>query len=191
MLSSFLRQRMGGYIRQAELLGDMRRIWSNHVWQDREATIAIANNLPSTQSSVNFALTTPKILGELYSNFYNEQSVKRIEDTLTGHIKIAGDIVTAARDNNMQHLEELTKQWYANADDFARVMATTNPHYDENMVRKMMYEHLRLILLMVSQIVRQNYDAGVATFNLILTEAEEMADYFAKGIIAHLPERFR
>jgi len=182
---------MGGYIRQAELLGDMRRIWSNHVWQDREATIAIANNLPSTQSSVDFALTTPKILAELYSNFYSERSVKPVEGTLTQHIKIAGDIVTAARDENMQKLEDLTKQWYANADSFAQAMATMNPHYDEEMTRKMMYEHLRLILLMVSQIVRKNYDAGVTTFNEILTEAEQMADYFAKGIISHLPERFR
>ena len=191
MLSNFIRQRMGGYIRQAELMGDMRRIWINHVWQDREATTAIANNLPSMQASVDFALTTPKVLGELFSNFYSERSVERIEDTLTSHIKIAGDIVAAARDGDMQKLEEQTKLWHANADDFARVMAAINPHFDEEIVRKMMYEHLRLILLMISQIVRGDFAQGITTFTQNLDEVEQMSDYFAKGIIAHLPERFR
>lgn len=182
---------MAGYLRQAELFGDMRQIWSNHVWQDREATIAIVNNLPSTQSTVNFALTTPVIMGQLYAEYYSDHNAKRIQDTFSQHIKIAGDVITSAKNHDMAQLEAHTKLWYANADEFARVMSSVNPYYSENEVRKMMYEHLRLLLLMTSQIVAGNYDEGVATFNKILKDAEMMADYFSKGLIAQFPEKFR
>ena len=191
MFQNFIKQRMAGYLRQAELFGEMRSIWQNHVWQDREATIAIINNLPSTQSSVDFALTTPVILGDLYSRYYSDRSAKKIEDTFAQHIKIAGSIVTAATAHDQAQLETLTKQWYQNADEFAKVLASLNPHYNEDEIRKMMYEHLRLILLMVSQIVNGKYSEGVNTFKQILKEAQEMADYLSKGLIAQFPDKFR
>ena len=191
MFRNLIRQHMAGYLRQAELFGDWRRVWSKHVWWTREVIIAISNNLPSTTSSVNKLLQNPKEFGAIFSQFYPERTVQRIEQLFTTHLKQGGDIVTAAHQGNMQQVEALTKQWYANADDIAKFLAQINPHFSEEELRRMMYEHLRLTLLEASQYLGEQYDQSIATFDQIQTEAEKMADYFAQGLISAFGDRFR
>lgn len=191
MIQNLIRQRMAGYIRQAELFGDMRSVWSKHVWWTREVIIAIANKLKSTDASVAKLLKNPIEMGDLFSHYYSDRTVRRIEDLFTTHLKMGGDIAIFARDGNMAQVETLTRQWYENADEIARFFASINPHYSEQEVRKMMYEHLRLTLLEVSSYLQGQYEQSIQTFDNIQGEAQEMADYFTKGLIAQFPDRFR
>jgi len=182
---------MAGYIRQAELMGDWRNVWSRHVWWTREVMIAILNGLPSTQSSVNKLLKNPIEMGNLFSDFYGDRTVKRIEELFTQHLKLGGDIMTAAKSGDMARVEELTKQWYANADDIAKTLSSVNPHMRYETVKEMMYEHLRLTLLEVSSYLKGDYDQSIQVFDQIQAEAQKMADYFAQSTIAQFPDRFR
>jgi len=182
---------MQGYLRQAELFGDMRRVWAKHVWWTREVIISIINNLPSTQNSVTKLLKNPIEMADLFSPYYSDRTVKKIEDLFTTHLKMGGDITAAAAKGDMATVQTLTKQWYANADDIARLFAQINPHYSEDEVRRMMYEHLRLTLLEASSIIQGNFDTGITTFDQIQSEAEQMADYFSKGLIAQFPDSFK
>lgn len=191
MLQNFIKNRMAGYLKQAQLYGDWRSVWSKHVWWTREVIIAIANSLQSTQTSVAKLLKNPAEMGQIMSPYYPERSVKRFEELFTVHLSMGGDIVTAAKVGNMQRVEELTKQWYANADDIARFMASINPHFNESEIKRMMYEHLRLTLLESSHYLGGRFQASIDTFDQIQVEAQTMADYFAKGMAEQFPNEFR
>jgi len=182
---------MAGYLKQAELYGNWRSVWAKHVWWTREAIIGISNALPSTQTTVAKLLKNPIEMGNLLAPYYPDRTVRKFEELFTTHLSMGGDIVTAAKVGNMQRVEELTKQWYANADDIARFMASINPHYSESEIRKMMYEHLRLTLLEASHYIAGRYEESISTFDQIQAEAQMMADYFAKGITEQFPNSFR
>ena len=191
MIQSIIRNRMAGYLKQAELYGDMRSVWSKHVWWTREVIIAIANGLPSTDASVAKLLKNPSEMGAILAPYYPERTIKKFEELFTTHLSMGGDIVTAAKVGNMQRVEELTRQWYANADDIARFMASVNPHFGESEVKKMMYEHLRLTLLESSHYLQGRFEQSISTFDQIQTEAQMMADFFARGITEQFPDAFR
>jgi len=180
---------MQTYLRQVDLYGDWRRVWSKHVWWTREVILSIINGWDGTQNSVNKLLKNPLEMGDIFAEFYSDRTVKRIEELFTEHLKMGGDIVTAAKAGDMAKVETLTKQWYANADDIAKFLASVNPHYSEEELRKMMYEHLRLTLLEASLTLQKKFDEAINTFDKIQAEAEMMADYFARGLVAQFPER--
>lgn len=182
---------MQGYLRQAKLFGDWRRVWSQHVWWTREVIQSIIAGLPGTQNSVNKLLQNPYEMGAIWAEYWSDASVKRMEALFTTHLKMGGDIVTAAKAGNTQQVTELTRQWYQNADDIARALSQINPHYDMAEVQRMMYEHLRLTGLEANYILGGQFDNGIATFDQIQAEAEDMADYFAKGLVAQFPDKFR
>lgn len=182
---------MAGYLRQAELFGDMRRVWSKHVWWTREVIISIINGLPSTTSSVNKLLKNPVEMADIFGRYYSDATTKKIQDLFTTHLKMGGDIVTAAKAGDMAKVETLTKQWYANADDIAKLFGQINPYYEESEVRAMMYEHLRLTLLEASSYLKGNYDESIMHFDAIQREAEKMADMFSLGITKQFPDAFR
>ena len=116
MFNNIIKHRIAGYLRQAQLFGDMRRIWLSIVWQAREISIAITNNLPSTQESIDLALKTPTALGDLFSDFYSDESVKQIQDTLTSHVASGGQ---------EPHI--------------AKLLSTLNPHYQTSELSDMMF----------------------------------------------------
>jgi len=191
MIQNFIRHKMAGYLRQAELFGDMRRVWAKHVWWTREVIISIINGLPSTQTSVDKLLKNPVEMAAIFGQYYSDATQKKIQDLFTIHLKMGGDIVTAAKAGDMAKVEDLTKQWYANADDIAKLFASINPHYELAEVRAMMYEHLRLTLLEASSYLKGDYNASIAYFDQIQREAEKMADMFAMGITKQFPDSFR
>jgi len=180
---------METYLRQVDLYGDWRRVWAKHVWWTREVMIGILNALPSTDASVQKLLKNPLEFGDIFSQYYSDRTVRKIEKLFTEHLKQGGDIITAAKNGDMAKVEQLTKQWYANADEIAKFMSSINPHYREDEVKRMMYEHLRLTLLEVSYYLQAKYDQSIATFDQIQKEAEDMADYFARGLVSQFPER--
>ena len=182
---------MQGYLKQAELYGSMRTVWSRHVWWTREVIIAIANGLHSTDSSKAKLLKNPAEMGDVFAPYYPDRTIRKMEELFTTHLSMGGDIVSAAKAGDMVRVRDLTTAWYANADDIARFFASINPHYNESEVRKMMYEHLRLTILEATNYLQGRFDASIQTFDQIQAEAQTMADYFAQGIASQFPQAFR
>ena len=180
MFNNLIRSKMQEYIRQAEVFGDMRRAWSQHVWWTREVIIGIAQGLPSTQASVDKLLTNPYQMMGVFDGHISVASSSRLIALFKTHLSMGGDIVTASKAGDMQKAQELTQAWYANADDIAREFGRLG--YSEETVRKMMYDHLRMTLMEASLYLQGKYTESIAEFDKIQAEAEQMADYFARGI---------
>jgi len=191
MINNLIRQRMQGYLRQAELFGDMRRVWMKHVWWTREVINAIIYDLPTQSTSTAKLLQNPAEMAAIWGEYWDSAATRRVQDLFTTHLKQGGEIVAAAKAGQTQKVEELTRLWYQNSDDIARALSTINPRYSYEEVRRMMYEHLRLTLLEATSILHGNFNQSITAFDQIQDEAEQMADYFSKGLIAQNEHRFR
>jgi len=173
------------------LTADMRSLWEQHVFWTRLVLVSIANKLNDQMATVNRLLQNPKDIANVYAKYYPADVARNIENLLTQHLQIGGDIITAARDGQTAKVNDLSKQWYANADQIANYFSSINPFYDKEEVRNMFYTHLDLTTQEVQQQLAGNFSDSIKTFDKIEKEALEMANYFTQGLVKQIPQKIR
>lgn len=173
-------------INERKLYDDMRIVWLKHVWWTREVILAIVAGAPWTNESVSTLLQNPTEMTAVFAPFINVQQQKQMTDLFTAHLKLGGDIVTAAKSNDTNRVNTLQTQWHQNADQIAKFMAGLGLNLNERDVRQMMYDHLMLTTNEAVLTLEGKYNEAIQTFEQIQSEALFMADYFSSGIISAL-----
>ncbi len=173
------------YISQGEMkLSDqMNNLWQQHVFWTRLLLISIADNLNDLEYTKARLLQNPKDIANLYRIFYGDDVAKKVEDLLTEHLLIGGDIIVALKNKETEKVEQLSKEWHRNADDMAKAFSSFNPYYNEEELRQMLYTHLALTTDEVMARLQQDYKADIEAFDRVEEEALMMAKYFTEGII--------
>lgn len=169
-------------INQCKLYDEMRIVWLKHVWWTREVILAIAAGAPWTQSSIDKLLQNPAEMAAVFAPFITPQQQKQMTDLFITHLKLGGDIVTAAKNKDTSRVNMLQKQWHQNADQIAQLMASLGLNLDENEVRQMMYTHLQLTTDEAVATLSGKYSQSIQIFDQVQNEALMMADYFSSGI---------
>ena len=169
------------------LSNDMRLAWEQHIYWTRMVLISIAAHLPDLNDTVNRLMQNPGDLADIFACYY-PAARNTLEQLLTEHLQIGGDIMTALRDGHTAQAQALTTQWYANADQMAAAFRSINPYYDLETTRKMLYEHLALTTKEVELRMAGNYAADITAFADVERAALMMADYFTTGIARQFPD---
>ena len=169
------------------LSNDMRLAWEQHVYWTRMVLISIAERLPDLTDTLNRLMRNPGDLADIFACFYPAARAT-IEQLLTEHLQIGGDIMVALRDGNAARAQALTAQWYQNADQMAVAFRSINPYYDPETTRGLLYEHLALTTKEVEARIAKNYAADIAAFDEVEMCAMRMADYFTAGIARQFPD---
>jgi len=165
------------------LLTEMNKLWSQHVHWTRSFLISVAENLRDLEPTKTRLLQNPKDFGNLFRQHYNNTVGDKIQDLLTEHLTIGGDLIVALKNGNTNQARILNEHWYKNADEIAEYLASINPNYNKEELRKMLHKHLELLTNQVSARLRKNYSEDIKWYDEGEKEALNMADYFARGII--------
>lgn len=176
--------------RQSALINNMRSAWEQHVYWTRMLLISIAEKLKDQSAVTDRLLQNPYYIANIFANYYNQDTAKKIARLLTEHLQIGAALITALRDKKSAEADNLTNQWYINADKMADAFASINPYYNSEELRNMLYTHLKLTTQEVAMRLAGNYRADIEAFNKVEQEALAMADYFSSGIIKQFPHKF-
>lgn len=177
--------------KKEQLLGNqLRMLWEQHVFWTGNAILGMLFHLPNAQADLNRLLRNPADFGELFRQFYGERIASTFAELLTGHLTIAGEFVNAVKAGNQAAADDAERRWFANADQIAAFLDGLNPYWTAQDWRTMFHEHLELLKLFVQEIMGQNYDAAVDTFDKIEREAIMMADAMTKGFVNQFPQYF-
>jgi len=171
MIGNFIRQKMAGYLRQAEVYGSMRRMWMESAFWTREAV-----TLPTKSESLEKALSVPQVIAGFYGDYYSDATVKQIEIALTGHMRA----VVESAENLSQHGERIV-----------RVMTNANSHFVEGDLRDLVDTFTRHSAAWVAAHKGGQTRSGIATFNQLLDAASALADSLSTALIAQFNERFK
>ena len=175
---------------QIALINNMRKVWVQHVYWTRMLLLSIAERLKDQNDVTNRLLQNPDDIAKIFARYYSADTAKAISRLLTEHLKIGADLITALRDGQTTQAEDLTRKWYANANQMADAFAGINPYYDRETLRKMLYTHLDLTTQEVAERLAGNYPADIQAFDKVEQEALAMADYFSSGIMRQFPQEF-
>lgn len=176
--------------REVELMNNMRKLWEQHIKWTREFIISAVTPIDDTKLVEARLLQNPEDFAMLLKPFYGEEISNKFKDLLTEHLAIAGKLVVALNNGDTKNAEMLNKEWYKNADDIARFLASINPHYNYITMKEMWFEHLNLTATEAVERINKNYAKDIMQYDLIENSALNMADYMSSGIIKQFKSKF-
>ena len=170
-----------------ELINSMRLVWSQHVYWTRMLMISIIEKLNDQEEVTNRLLQNPSDIAGIFDTYYQPDITRTIEQLLTEHLQIGAELITVLRDGNMEEADILDQQWYANADQIADALGNSNPYYDAEELRNMLYTHLELTKQEVAMRIAGDYQADITAFDEVEQEVLSMADYLSYGLMEQFP----
>ncbi len=168
----------------------MRKLWSDHVFWTRLYIISATSNLPDIKETTNRLLKNQEDIGNAAAGFYGQDAGKKLTDLLKDHILIAADIVTQAKANNKEKMEESDKKWHKNAEDIAEFLSSANPNWPKQDLIDMLNSHLSLTTQEVVARLNKKWSGDIEAFDKIYNQILEMADALTSGIVKQFPEKF-
>ena len=165
-----------------KLFDEMNMLWEQHVAWTRMFLISVAESLEDLEPTKARLLRNPVDIGNLYRRYYGNAAGDKVQQLLTEHLVIGGDIIAAVKNGNTALVKSLDEKWHRNADEIAEALSNINEYYDKEEIRRMMYEHLRLTTDEVVLRMKRDFAADIRAYDKVEQEALKMARYFALGI---------
>jgi hypothetical protein len=170
----------------------MRKLWEDHITWTRMFIVEFAADSPATEATAGRLLQNQVDIGEAFKPFYGDEAGDQLTALLQDHILTAADILAAAKAGDQEGVEEASARWYANADDIAAFMSSTNPdHWPLDEMQAMMRDHLDLTLAEAVARLQGDFQADIAAYDEVHGQILEMADMLSSGIVAQFPKAFK
>lgn len=176
---------MGDNLQQDEmdLNNDMRKGWVQYVFWTLLFQTGLFNKLPGLEETQTRLMQTPEDIAAVFAKFYPQSTVNQLTTLLAEHTRLAGEIMMAMRDGEMQRAEQMERTWRQNAEDIARALANANPEYNYDEVLRMMNRHLDMLKRQMTAELNQDFENGIRLFDENENQMMEMADYLTNGLL--------
>lgn len=177
-------------INEVNLLTQMNLVWLEHILWTRLFLISVAESLGDLEPTKARLLENPKDIANVFKRYYGNAVANTIQNLITEHLVIGGDLIVALKNGNQKLAQELNTKWYKNADDIARAFSRINPFYPYEKVRQMFYTHLQLTTDEVSARLKKDYAADIKAYDAVQKEILKMSKFFVDGIVKQFPNLF-
>lgn len=168
----------------------MRKLWADHVMWTRDYIVAAVADADDVKVAADRLLKNQEDIGNAIIPYYGDEAGKKLTALLKDHILIAVDVVAAAKAGDKAKLTEADEKWHANARDIATFLSSANPAWPMDMMKNMLYEHLKLTTEEAVARINKKWADDVKAFDAIFVQALSMGDDLTKGIVTQFPEKF-
>jgi hypothetical protein len=176
---------------QADFQAAMRTLWGQHMEWTWSTVVAFVGDSPSLKAELGRLLRNQSDIGSAIAPYYGPDAAKQLTDLLTTHINEAVPVLTAAKAGDKAGLDKALKDWYANAQAIADLLAKANPdNWPQATVRDMLKGHIDQTVTYASDLIGGKYAQAVADYDKAEEHMMHLADTLAAGIIAQHPGKF-
>lgn len=160
-----------------------RKLWEQHVMWTRSLIISKVDNLGDIDPVTARLLRNPIDMGNQLKAFFCPHCVETFVRLFEGHLLLAAQLVDAAIAGDADLVVNVRREWFRNADEIANLLHRLFLVESEENWRNMMHRHLEITELEAVLRIEKRYVENVAIYDTIETQALEMSDMIAKGII--------
>ncbi|RWJ98133.1 MAG: acetylglutamate kinase [Mesorhizobium sp.] len=168
----------------------MRKLWEDHITYTRNYIISALAGLRDADGVASRLLKNQDDIGVAVSPYYGEAAGQKLASLLKDHIKIATEVVKAAKSGSKDKLAAAQKKWSGNADDIAMFLAKANPNWSEKALQEMLHKHLELTTGEVVGRLEKNWAADIKSYNEGHDHMLKFADMLTEGIAKQFPDKF-
>jgi hypothetical protein len=176
---------------EVDLMNNIRMLWEQHGAWTRMAINSMVFGLPDEELVTSRLLQNPVDFAKALKFFYGDKIASKFSDLLKSHLVIAAQIVKASKAGDNKSAIAAEKKWYENADEISTFLAYINPYWSKESWKAMLHEHLALVKAEAVALLTKDYAAGIKVYDKIESQALEMADMMAEGIIKQFPDSFK
>lgn len=127
-----------------ELRMTMRTLWEEHIVYTRNYIISTLAGLPDTDSVVQRLLKNQEDIGTAIKPYFGDAVGKRLASLLRDHIRIAVEVVKAAKSANKDDLTAQQRKWTENGKEIAAFLSGANLNWPKKSLEEMLQKHLDL-----------------------------------------------
>ncbi|NLF87807.1 hypothetical protein GX563_03175 [Candidatus Bathyarchaeota archaeon] len=169
----------------------MRRLWSDHVVYTRCYIISAIAALQDAQATATRLLKNQEDIGNAIVPFYGQEAGKKLTELLQEHIKIAVELVAAAKTGDQAKFGEADKRWTENANQIAAFLLGANPNWPKKDVTDLLSLHLKITKEEAVARLTGKWEEDIQKFDEIYTEIMVLADALSDGIVKQFPDKFK
>jgi hypothetical protein len=175
---------------KAAFRASMRVLWEDHIVWTRMVIVDLIAGTPDADAALTRLLKNQTDIGNAIKPFYGQAAGDRLTALLRDHILIAGRLLTTAKAGDAAGFATAKADWYANADDIARFLASANSRWPLADLEEAMKTHLDTTLDEAVARLTGDWTADVAAYDRVHGHILHMADILSDGIIAQFPSAF-
>jgi hypothetical protein len=171
-----------------DLHTSMRKLWADHVGYTRNYIIAAVDGHASLQAVTDRLMRNQDDIGNAVAQYYGAAAGQKLTALLKDHIKIAGEVVVAAKNNDQAKLSDADHRWHENAEALATFLSGANPNWTKSALQNMLNQHLMLTTQEATMRLHSDWAGELATYDKVFEQAMMMADALSSGIMKQFPQ---
>lgn len=168
----------------AELVEMMRQAWLSHVYWGRMYLMSVSADAADQKEVEERLLETADEITDVFASYLPVNVTRQLRNLLMEHIELGGELIRTQKSGQTDHYDALIKDWYGNANQIASLLGGQNPYFDTRETRNMLLNHLDLMREEIEQQLNGQYEQSINTFRDVVNQALQMADFFARGLLA-------
>lgn len=169
----------------------MRKLWEDHITYTRNYIISALAGLEDASKVAERLFENQDEIGNAIKPYYGDEAGKKLSELLREHIKIAAEIVAAAKDGKKNEIDSGEKKWSANGNDIAEFLSKANPHWAKKDLVDMLQIHLDLTTDEVVSRLKKDWEADIAAYDKGHRHMLMFADALSAGIEKQFPKKFK
>ena len=166
------------------LVEGMRLAWLAHVYWNRMYLMSVTADAPDQQAVEERALQTADEITDVFAEYFPISVVRQLRNLLITHVELTGELIRSLKSGDTENRDNLIREWYGNANQIAALLGGQNPFFGSRETRNLLLNHLDLVREEIEQQVDGEYGESIETFRDVVNQALDMADYFARGLLA-------
>ncbi|MFN2542057.1 MAG: glycosyltransferase [Chthoniobacterales bacterium] len=168
----------------------MLKVWGEHVAWMRHYLISSAANLPDKDDVTVRLMRNQEDIGRAFTPYYGVAAGEKLTALLKDHVRIAADIIAAAKAGDNARQNEAAARWNKNADEIASFLHALNPKYFPlEEMRTLMRDHLQLTSDVIGARVHCQWADDVSMHDKVYRQMLMLADTLSAGIAKQLQEQ--
>lgn len=175
---------------EAQLRTELRRLWEDHVAYTAFFYSAVINGGDDAGKLAERLLRNQDDIGNAVKPFYGDGAGDALAALLRDHIRIAADLVAAAKAGDAAAQERAAGRWYGNAEDLAAFLSAANPYWPRKVLEEALHGHLAMTTEAVVAKLHKDTAGAIAAYDRGREHMLMVSDLLAAGIAKQFPARF-
>lgn len=162
---------------------NMRLAWLTHITLVKFYLTSFFENLSSQNAWKAAVRKNADDILNIFASYYPASAMQRFRNLFQQHLALT-DKVAAELQKDRTYSGEAMENWYINAEELASFLSRQTPAYNEEELRKMLYDHLDMERQQMEAYLDGEYVTDIATYLKSQQNILELADFLATGLLA-------
>ena len=128
-------------------------------------------------------MKTPEDIASVMDKFYPRAQIVQLMQLMEEHTDMGNQIMRMMKENDMQAVERLERQWYQNAEKIAALLSGLNTEYSYEEILRELSKHMDMTKRQMQAAKNMEHDEAVRIFDESENQILELADYLTKGLM--------